>query len=299
LSDEPAVLCPRCHLSETQGGQNEQCPIATPSAERARGKPGEAPASAPEAIRAFFRDNAQQSHVTPEEVTAAFCEAIRSERDGAKLHGHADDLGVSPQAKGKSKEAVAEFDAAIRIEPGNATAHNSATRVRWLPGNAGSAGNGEVWQGSRPRRRGDLERRLHKLNGEKCPICKGPGPIDVHRGHVAWSIAYVPFWSSLTLVCCRSCGVRLRLGAIAASIMFGLWAIPFCWIIPPLVHSGELGWIMTPVGLLRGLDIINFFVQVARNLRGVFFAPARQRARRPGEAGGGNRRTPDGHRAPA
>jgi hypothetical protein len=254
---------------------------------------------APEAIRAFFRGSAPQSHGTQEEATAAFPDAIRIEPDGTKLLAYIDDLGNAPQALGKSEDAVAEFGAAIRIKPGNATAHNINTRVQGLPSTAGRVGNGEVRRGSRPGPRGDLERRLHRFNGEKCPICKGPGPIDVRRGHVAWSIAFVPFWSSLTLVCCHSCGIRLRLGAIACSILFGLWAIPFCWIIPPLVHIGELRWMMMPLALLRVLDRINFFVQVARNLKGVFFAPARQLARRPGEAGGGDRRIPHGRQAPA
>ena len=151
---------------------------------------------------------------------------------------------------------------------------NNTTRFRWPPGNAGSAGNGEVRQCSRPGPRSDLKRSLHELKGGKCPICKGPGPIDVRRSHVAWSIAFVPFWSSLTLVCCHSCGIRLRLGAIAASVLFGLWGIPFCWIIPPLIHSWELGWMLAPLGLLYRLNTINFFVQVARNLKGVLFAPA-------------------------
>ncbi len=216
--------------------------------EGARGKPGTALASAPEAIRAYFRGNALRAQVNLE-------------------------------------EAIAEFRSAIRIKPGDATAHNNMTRVRWPPSNAGSAGNGVVRQGPRPGPRSDLEHRLHKLNAGKCPICNGPGPIDARPSHVAWSIAFVPFWSSLTLVCCHSCGIRLRLGAIAFSVVFGLWGIPFCWMIPLLVHSRELGWIMMPLGLLRGLNRINFFVQVARNLKGVFFAPARQQAGRPGEAG--------------
>ncbi len=266
---------------------------------RARGKPGPALASTAEAIPAFFPGNAPQSHGTQEEATAAFREAIRIKPYDAQSHAHIHDLGDALRAPGNLEEAAAEFRSAIRIKPGNATAYNNNKRIRWLPISAGSAGNGEVWQGSRPMPRSDLERRLHKLNGGRCPICKGHGPIDVCRSHVAWSIAFVPFWSSLTLVCCHSCGVRLRLGAIAASTLFGLWGIPFCWIIPAFDRSWELAWIMTPLALLHGLNRINFFVQVARNLKGVFFAPARQRARRPGEAGGGDRRIPHGHQAPA
>ena len=218
---------------------------------------------------------------------------LRQPKPSARLRGNA------LQSQGTQEEAAAEFRSAIRIKPGNPTANDNTSHDRWPTSNAGSAGNGEVRQCSRPGPRSDPEHRLHEIKGGKCPICKGPGQIDVHRSHMAWSIAFVPFWSSLTLVCCHSCGIRLRLGAIACSLLFGLWGIPFCWIIPPLVHSAGLAWIMTPLGLLYRLNTINFFVQVARNLKGVFFAPARQRARRPGEAGGGDRPVPQYHQARA
>jgi hypothetical protein len=257
-SDERAGLCPQCLLSDTQGGQSEHPPIPTLSAERAGCKPGPALASAAEPVPTFFRGNALQIQGTQEEATAAFREAVWIRPDDA------------PQAPGKLEEAATEFNSAIRIKPGNATSHNHSTRLRWPPKSAVSAGNGEVRQCSGPKSRSDLKRGLHPVKGGKCPICKGTGPIDVHRSHVAWSIAFVPFWSSVTLVCCRTCGLRLRLGAIVASIVFGFWEIPFCWIIPPLVYSWELGWIIAPLGLLHRLNTINFFVQVARNLNGVF-----------------------------
>ncbi len=133
----PAGLCRRCLLSDTQGGQTEHPPIPMRSPEGARCKPGPSRASAAEAIGAFFR----------------------------------------PEAQGRNEEAVAEFSAAIRLKPGNATAHHTTPRVRWPLSNAGSAGNGEVRQGSRPRPRRDLERRLHKLNGNpagprRCRHCQ-------------------------------------------------------------------------------------------------------------------------------
>jgi hypothetical protein len=264
-SDERLGLCPQCLLSDTQGGQSEHPPIPTASAERAGGKPGPALASAAEAVPTFFRGDALQIQGTQEEATAAFREATRIKPDDA-LH-----------APGKLEESPAEFPSANRIKPGNATARNNTRRVRWPPSSAGSATNGEVRPCSGPKSRSDLERGLHEIKGGKCPICNGHGPIDVRLSHVAWSIAFVPFWSSVSLVCCHSCGIRLRLGAIVPSLVFGLWAIPFCWIIPPLIHSWELGWIMAPLGLLHRLNTINFVVQVARNLNGVFFAPARQR----------------------
>jgi hypothetical protein len=141
----------------------------------------------------------------------------------------------------------------------------------------------DTW--SIPQREREHQRILHEVHQGKCPICNEAGPVDLHRAHVAWSIFLVPFWSSMTQVCCRGCGIKLQLGGIAFSVLFGLWGIPFCWIIPPLVHSRDVGFVggelwglllglaITPLGLLRGLDRINFGVQVLRNLRGMIFGP--------------------------
>jgi hypothetical protein len=102
---------------------------------------------------------------------------------------------------------------------------------------------------------------------------------------VAWSILFVPFWTRMTEVCCRSCGVKLRVGGIVASTLFGLWGIPFCWMIPTLLHSGAagflrtvlwetpFGWSLTPLGLIFLLYRMNFGLQVLRNLGGIVFGP--------------------------
>jgi hypothetical protein len=130
-----------------------------------------------------------------------------------------------------------------------------------------------VWRDSRPIPQHGFEHHLHEVHGGKCPLCKRAGPVDVHRSHLAWSILLVPLWSSLTQVCCRSCGIKIRLGGIAFSALFGLWGIPFCWIIPPLLHSRFVGFVsielrglsfgasITPLGLIRSLNRINFGVQ--------------------------------------
>src|SRR6516165_3067358 len=93
--------------------------------------------------------------------------------------------------------------------------------------NAPGAGSGlilrDTW--SIPQREREHQRILHEVHQGKCPICKGAGPVDVHRAHLAWSIFLVPFWSRMTQVCCRACGIRLQLGGIAFSVLFGLWGI--------------------------------------------------------------------------
>jgi hypothetical protein len=101
-----------------------------------------------------------------------------------------------------------------------------------------------------------IERDPHADHSTQCPICKQARPVGVHRSYVAWSIVFVPIWSSMTQRCCRSCAAKLQFGGIVFSVLFGLLGIPFCWI-------------FTPHFLVRGLNVINFAVQVLRNVYGL------------------------------
>jgi hypothetical protein len=147
-----------------------------------------------------------------------------------------------------------------------------------------------AWRGttlldSRPIPEREFEQHLHGLHGGKCPICEGAGPVGVHRSHVAWSVFLVPLWSSMSQVCCRSCGIKLQLGGVAFCFLFGFWGIPFCWFIPPLVRSWDVGFasaelwgipfgsIITPLGIIYGLNRFNFGLQVLRNLKEMIFGP--------------------------
>ncbi len=80
-----------------------------------------------------------------------------------------------------------------------------------------------------------------------CPKCNGQGPIDVHTSHTVWSALLITSWQSRPEVCCRSCGVKSKLGAAATSSLFGWWGFPW-------------GIIATPI-------------QITRNVVGIFSSP--------------------------
>jgi hypothetical protein len=164
-----------------------------------------------------------------------------------------------------------------------AFADNAAEPLR--PGHEWGAGDDGFERDARPAAPDGLERHPHEVHRGKCPICKGLGPVDVHRSYVAWSILLVPFRTRMTEVCCRSCGVKLQVGGIVFSTLFGLWGIPFCWVISTLLRSGATGFLhtvlwespfgsfLTPLGLIVLLNRINFGLQVLRNLGGIMFGP--------------------------
>ena len=81
-----------------------------------------------------------------------------------------------------------------------------------------------------------------------CPVCGDAAVVDVHKVHKIWSILILTSWNSEQIVCCRSCGVKKQLGALAGASLVGWWGFPW-------------GLIMTPV-------------QIVRNLKGLISPPS-------------------------
>ena len=89
-----------------------------------------------------------------------------------------------------------------------------------------------------------IQREAYEIHLGRCPKCRGPGPVDVHTSYRVWSAVVLTSWSSRPQVCCRSCGLKSKLGDSLFSLLLGWWGIPY-------------GVIFTPV-------------QVGRNIIGVF-----------------------------
>ena len=73
-----------------------------------------------------------------------------------------------------------------------------------------------------------------------CPMCEGPGPVDVHLAHEIWAILFWTSYSSTPHICCQSCGQKKRFLAIISSFLLGWWSFP-------------TGIIMTPIQLARNI----------------------------------------------
>ncbi len=80
-------------------------------------------------------------------------------------------------------------------------------------------------------------RAIHAGN---CPICRGPGPVDVHTAHQVWSALVVTSWKSSPNLCCKSCGRNKQLAAAGLSLVAGWWGFPW-------------GLLMTPIQVGRNL----------------------------------------------
>jgi hypothetical protein len=92
-----------------------------------------------------------------------------------------------------------------------------------------------------------VQSHVVEVHQSSCPKCGGAGPVDVHTSYRVWSMVLMTSWNSSPQICCKSCGVKARLGDAAFCLFLGWWGFPW-------------GLIMTPV-------------QLAKNVGGLFSSP--------------------------
>ena len=92
-----------------------------------------------------------------------------------------------------------------------------------------------------------VDAAVEKTHQGDCPLCDGPGPVDVHASHTIWSIIALTSWRSTPNICCRSCGRQKQLSGLVTSGLFGWWGFPW-------------GFIYTPI-------------QIGKNVSGIFGGP--------------------------
>lgn len=85
-----------------------------------------------------------------------------------------------------------------------------------------------------------LAEQIVEFHQSKCPHCGGGGPIDFQVSHTIWSAIFISSIKSNPTVCCRTCGVKRKIGAIFFTFFLGWWGIPW-------------GIIMTPVQIIRNI----------------------------------------------
>lgn len=85
-----------------------------------------------------------------------------------------------------------------------------------------------------------VQQQTWSIHQGTCPVCTGPGPVDVHTSYRVWSALIVTQWSNHPRVSCRSCGVKAKLGDTLLSALVGWWGFPW-------------GLIMTPVQIGRNV----------------------------------------------
>ncbi len=105
-----------------------------------------------------------------------------------------------------------------------------------------------------------LQSRVDEVHQGDCPRCGRQGPIDVHTSHTIWSFLLLTTWNSRPQVCCRRCGIKSKLGALATSGLFGWWGIPWGLIGTPIQIGRNLWGIVLPPNSSQPSDLLVQFV---------------------------------------
>ena len=79
-----------------------------------------------------------------------------------------------------------------------------------------------------------IDESVRRVHDGACPVCKGPGPVDIHRHFTVFSAIILTRWTTQSRVCCRKCAVKDQLFALGKAIVLGWWGIPWGLIITPI-----------------------------------------------------------------
>jgi hypothetical protein len=113
-----------------------------------------------------------------------------------------------------------------------------------------------------------LAERVAEVHRGSCPVCKGPGPVDVHVSHRAISFLIATSWSSRPLVACRNCGQRQKVKDALFSLAFGWWGLPWGLLVTPVQVLNDL------FGLFGGPDTSRPSTLLEETMRRVLAAEA-------------------------
>lgn len=80
---------------------------------------------------------------------------------------------------------------------------------------------------------GVVAARLREIREEACPLCGGPGPIDICTSHTAWSAIVIVSWKDHPRLSCGRCGTVSIWRGIVFTFFLGWWNFPFGPVITP------------------------------------------------------------------
>jgi hypothetical protein len=87
----------------------------------------------------------------------------------------------------------------------------------------------------------DVAAHAGAIHAGDCPVCAGPGPVDLHHKHEVYSVLVMTNWKSIPMVCCRGCATRGQLTSAAFSLLAGWWGIPWGFLLTPVQLARNVG----------------------------------------------------------
>ncbi len=85
-----------------------------------------------------------------------------------------------------------------------------------------------------------VEASVQQIFNGPCPICAGPGPIDIRPAYKILSVVVVTISGHTRTICCAKCGRTQQLKSIAYCTLLGWWGIPVGLIGTPWLIGANL-----------------------------------------------------------
>ncbi len=90
-----------------------------------------------------------------------------------------------------------------------------------------------------------------KIFKSPCPVCRNPGPTDVHSSHKIWSALIMTSWNSRAQFSCKPCGLKSQALAAVQSLLLGWWGIPWGILGTPVTIGRNVYGMATKIGADR------------------------------------------------
>ena len=78
-----------------------------------------------------------------------------------------------------------------------------------------------------------VEKYIQEVHAGPCPVCGGPGPVDVYFSYRVWSALVITGREKTPRISCMSCGRKDKLSAALFSFFLGWWGFPWGLIYTP------------------------------------------------------------------
>ncbi len=82
---------------------------------------------------------------------------------------------------------------------------------------------------------------IERIHSGNCPVCKGPGPVDVYYSRWVRSFIVATQWGSSSALSCRPCRNKKWLQDTTTTVAMGWWGFPSGIVLTPIVLLRN-GW---------------------------------------------------------
>ena len=93
----------------------------------------------------------------------------------------------------------------------------------------------------------DVHEIVEQFHQGDCPVCAGPGPVDIHESYRVVSLLVLTRFETIPLISCRRCATMAKIKNTFITGLFGWWGVPFGIILTPIFLARNFFGFLFPV----------------------------------------------------